>query len=114
MVLLITLTHICLLSVFSSFLFTNEVRESLKSLKIWKICKNLSQYPKLTCETETYGFRNDTTLSMTVIDCLATVATVYLMQIYEFRKFSESQMSDFERITNGTSWEIEKNVDLNL
>ena len=39
-----------------------------------------------------------------------------LTQIYEFRKFSNFRLSDtdFEWITNGTSWEIGKNVDLNL
>lgn len=89
-------------------------RKRVKSLKIWKICKNLSQSPKLTCETETYGFRNDTTLSMTVIDCLATVATVIWRKSTNFANFPNFRLSDFERITNGTSWEIGKSVDLNL
>ena len=85
-----------------------------KRVKSLKICKNLSQCPKLTCETETYGFRNDTTLSMTVIDCLATVAIVIWRKSMNFANLLNFRLSDLERITNGTSWEIEKSVDLNL
>ena len=59
----------------------------VKSLKIGKICKNLSQYPKLTCETETYGFRNDTTLSMTVISVL-----------HHFRLFGRYVRLNFDEI----------------